>query len=307
MMENGALDLESIPSLLKSSIARQQTFLQFSHEKAKAIYRKIAPGTKEHYELWFRFMESWRGIVSFADVTERNIERMDEVLLSRGVKKEVSRWMYHKTLKTFIFKAMKEGLMKKNPYDNLGIKKRSDTGIDRYLTPEEFHRFESCKIGPEHLARVRDLFVFQTYTCMSYSDLEAFDYRLCEKTDGMTIYKSYRVKTDKPFMFVLVKPALAILQKYDYKLPIISNVKYNDYLKSAVTYARIDKPVCTHWARHTGATMLLNDGKVPMHVVQHILGHASIRETERTYAKVLDRTIIESMSAFEKRRIKQYR
>ena len=41
--------------------------------------------------------------------------------------------------------------------------------------------------------------------------------------------------------------------------------------------------------------MLLNEGKVPMHIVQHILGHASVRETEKTYAKVLDETIVQTM------------
>jgi hypothetical protein len=44
---------------------------------------------------------------------------------------------------------------------------------------------------------------------------------------------------------------------------------------------------------------MLNEGKMPMHVVQHILGHASIRETEKTYAKVLDETIVDAMVNYE--------
>jgi site-specific recombinase XerD len=96
-----------------------------------------------------------------------------------------------------------------------------------------------------------------------------------------------------------LQPALAILQKYYGRLPIISNVTYNEYLKAAVLYAKIDKPVTTHWARHTGATMLLNEGGVPMHIVQHILGHSTIRETERTYAKVLDSSIVDAMASYQ--------
>jgi integrase len=113
------------------------------------------------------------------------------------------------------------------------------------------------------------------------------------------IYKGKRHKTGQDFTIVLLKPALAIIKKYNGKLPIISNVKYNLYLKAAVKYAKIDKPVTTHWARHTGATILLNEGKLPMHIVQHILGHATIRETERTYAKVLDKSIVESMANYQ--------
>jgi integrase len=45
--------------------------------------------------------------------------------------------------------------------------------------------------------------------------------------------------------------------------------------------------------------MLLNEGKVPMHIIQHILGHASIRETERTYAKLMDETIVETMANYQ--------
>ena len=50
--------------------------------------------------------------------------------------------------------------------------------------------------------------------------------------------------------------------------------------------------------------MLVNEADAPMHVVQHILGHASIRETERTYAKVLDKTIVDSMLNLDKKRKK---
>jgi len=116
------------------------------------------------------------------------------------------------------------------------------------------------------------------------------------------VYRANRVKTEQPFTIVLLKPALAILKKYDYILPIASNQKYNDYLKAAAKYAKIDKPITTHWARHTGATMLVNEGQIPMHIVQHMLGHASIRETEKTYAKVLDRTIVQTMANYQKKK-----
>jgi integrase len=122
------------------------------------------------------------------------------------------------------------------------------------------------------------------------------------KVKGQLVYKARRQKTGQEFTIMLLDPAVTILKRYKNKLPIISNVKYNEYLKAAVLYAKIDKPVSTHWARHTGATMLLNEGKVPMHIIQHILGHASIRETERTYAKLMDETIVETMANYQERK-----
>ncbi|MBR1447843.1 MAG: site-specific integrase [Prevotella sp.] len=298
MVEEGSLELDAIPQLVKESVVLSKTFVEYSKEVAQRRYRKIAPGTREHYELFFRFLEGWKGIVSFADVTERNIERMDEELECRGLK-ECTRWNYHKIMKTFVLQAIEDGLIKKNPYTRLDIRRGNESGLKRYLSPAEFHRFETCEIPIERLRRVRDVFVFQTYTMMSYADLAAFDYWQCERIGGQVVYKGARQKNGQEFTIVLLEPALAILRRYRNSLPIISNIKYNEYLKAAVTYAGIDKRVTTHWARHTGATMLLNEGKVPIHIIQHILGHSTIRETEKTYAKLMDETIVEEMSKLQ--------
>ena len=97
------------------------------------------------------------------------------------------------------------------------------------------------------------------------------------------------------FTIPLLKPALDILHKYNNKLPLISNVKYNAYLKVVAQYAGIDKPITTHWARHTGATLMLNEG-IPMNIISMICGHSNIKITESVYAKLLDETIVEAMS-----------
>lgn len=301
MMDDGNFDMNAIPSLMKDEVLQQQTFISYCEERAKVKFHRISAGTQEHYRLFLRFLKDWNTIVSFADVTENNVLKMDKHLKDKGLK-DVTKWFYHKMLKFFIHQAMLDGLIKKDPYSRLDFSRGRENGLTRMLTPEEFHRFESCVIPLSKLARVRDVFVFQTYTMMSYSDLAAFRYEDCTKVNGQMVYKNERIKTDKEFVVVLVKPALDILKKYDYKLPIISNVKYNEYLKAAVMYAKIDKPVTTHYARHTGATMLLNEGSVPIHIISKILGHASVRETERTYAKLMDDTIVKTMADYGKKK-----
>lgn len=300
MMEEGNLDLNAIPSMLKGELMQQETFIDYAKEVAERKYGSIEPTTKRRYEVVLDFLSKWRGLVYFSDVTERSILKMDDELSRRGLK-ECSRWNYHKLVKMFITRAVEDDLIKFNPYKRLEIKRGDEIGLTRFLTPAEFHRFESCIIPIERLRKVRDLFVFQTYTLMSYSDLSKFDYEDCYRSKGQLVYKANRQKTKQEFVVPILPQALRILKRYKNKLPIISNVKYNDYLKAAVMYAGIGKPVSTHWARHTGATLLLNEGKLPMHIVQHILGHASVRETERTYAKVLDNTIVESMIEYQKR------
>ena len=95
---------------------------------------------------------------------------------------------------------------------------------------------------------------------------------------------------------------MEILQKYDYQLPIISNEKYNDYLKVLAMMAGINKPISSHWARHTGATMLLNDG-VDMEIVAKILGHSTTKITRKIYAKLLDETVAEGMAKLDNKLI----
>ena len=115
----------------------------------------------------------------------------------------------------------------------------------------------------------------------------------------MKVYVGNRGKTKEPFTIPLLRPALDILKKYKNHLPIISNVKYNEYLKVLAQTAGIEKPLSSHWARHTGATLLLNDGGLDMKIVAKICGHSSTKITEQVYAKLLDETVVDAMANYD--------
>ena len=121
----------------------------------------------------------------------------------------------------------------------------------------------------------------------------------CDLSVGL-LNQAKRGKTGVEFTFMLLKPALAVLKEYGDKLPLLSNVKYNEYLKVVAQTTGVDKPITTHWARHTGATMLLNAG-VDMETVAKILGHSSTRITRSTYAKLLDDTVGREMEKAEEK------
>ena len=114
----------------------------------------------------------------------------------------------------------------------------------------------------------------------------------------MKVYTGSRHKTNISFTIPILSPAWDILMKYEGKLPVISNVKYNEYLKIVAHAAGIEKPVSSHWARHTGATLLLNEG-VNMKIVSKICGHSSTRITEQIYAKLLDETVVDAVQNLE--------
>ena len=299
MMETGNIDIDIIPEKLQKLNKGDLTFIDFCRQRAAIRQFGKKQDTQERYSRFLRLFNEWGKIVYFGDICEQKIIEYDNYLKSRGMK-AYSKWNnYHRFLNSFIIDAMDEGHIRRNPYKWISIQKDKQTkGLNRCLTPNEFRKLKTATMPTKSIERVRDLFVFQTYTCLSYSDLRDFDSRMIQEVKGANVYVGRRHKTNTTFTIPLLSPAIDILHKYEGKLPIISNVKYNEYLKIVVLAAGIDKPVSTHWARHTGATLLLNEG-VPMQIVSKICGHSSTKITEQVYAKLLDETVVDALSNIE--------
>jgi len=302
MMEEGNIDIYDIPDRLKRQRNGGMTFIEFCQKRAEIRSYNKSPDSQERYERFMKKFIEWGKIEDWDDINEENIIAFDNYLAKKGFK-PYSKWQnYHRFLNSFIIDAINEGYLHKNPYKWVQIEKeKSRTGIGKYLSLDEFTKIRNLKLSTESLERVRDLFVFQTYTCMAYTDMAAFDASKIQEVKGMKVYVAKRNKTKETFVIPLLSPALAILQKYNNKLPSISNVKYNEYLKVVAQAAGIDKPLSSHWARHTGATILLNQGGFEMKIISKICGHSSTRITEKVYAPVLDETVVDAMAEFEEK------
>ena len=297
MSNEDNIDIFSIPEKLKGNKPDLFKFL-----KKRVVVREYGKSkdTITRYERFIRLFKQWGHIKGFEDITEANIIMYDEYLKSQGMK-NYSKWQnYHRFLNSFIIDAIEAGYLKKNPYKWINIEKdKTSNGLQRCLTPSEFSKLKRVKLPTECLEHVRDVFVFQTYTCLSYTDLKNFDINKIVTIKGMKVYTGKRDKTGKQFTIPLLSEALSILKKYNNKLPVISNVKYNQYLKLVALAAGIDKPVSTHYARHTGATLLLNEG-IDMRIISKICGHSSTKITEQVYAKLLDETVVDAIKKLKK-------
>lgn len=300
MLNEGHVDISAIPDRLHRLQTVNMSFMEFCKMRASVRKYGKAEDSQERYDRFIRLFEEWGEIREFSDISDSNIISYDRYLIKRGLK-NYSKWNnYHRFLNSFITDAMDEGLLHRNPYKWINIdKSKTSDGIERCLTPQEFYKLKSTAMPTESLTRVQDLFIFQTYTCMSYSDLCTFNPSRIQEIKNMKVYTGNRKKTGIPYTIPIVLPAMSILDKYKLKLPIISNVKYNEYLKIVAQASGIDKPVSSHWARHTGATLLLNEG-IDIHIVSKICGHSSIKITERIYAKLLDETIVTAVQEKEK-------
>ena len=112
--------------------------------------------------------------------------------------------------------------------------------------------------------------------------------------NGVAYIEKKRHKTGTVFTSVLMPQASIILQRYDYKLPVITNQKTNEYLKQLGAMAQIEQPLHLHLSRHTYACLLLNSG-VRMETVSRALGHKNINITQKHYAKLITSSVIEEI------------
>lgn len=193
-------------------------------------------------------------------------------------------------LKSVFLFGLRNELSRNNPF--IGYKIGRKYREVRFLTEEEVQRIKAKEMPNERLERVKDLFLFQATTGLSYCDmalLEPNDFKSNE--EGIQYLRKNRKKTGVEFFIVLLPEAVAIARKYHFRLPLISNQCYNNYLKEIGTLCDIDKPMHSHIGRHTAATYLLNRS-VPMEMVAKVLGHTTTKQT-RHYAKLLDRSIFD--------------
>ncbi|WP_313791298.1 tyrosine-type recombinase/integrase [Lacinutrix neustonica] len=112
----------------------------------------------------------------------------------------------------------------------------------------------------------------------------------------------YRQKTNGVVSVPLLSRAKEVLAKYkndDNLLPVISNQKFNSYLKEIAEIVNIDKRLTHHIARKTFATTVLLYNDVPMEIVSELLGHSKMQITQKHYAKVVQKSVSSVMLDLE--------
>ncbi len=206
---------------------------------------------------------------------------------------------YCQRVKTIVQFGIDNGKIKVNPF--MGIRLRKGEKSVQFLTEEEVEKIRTTDFHNESLNRVRDLFVFQAASGLSYTDMAKLvptDYQ--QAPNGQYYIHDKRNKTGVFYTAVILDEGVEILKKYNFKLPILGNHKLNVYLKTIRDICGIDKPIFSHVARHTYATRCLNRG-IRLEVVAKLLGHSTTRITQH-YAKLLKGNILsEVQEAFEQK------
>ena len=225
-------------------------------------------------------------------------------------------------LKWFLRWSFKQGMHSNNAYDAFKPKLKDTQKKIIFLTWEELNRLREFKIPPtkQALERVRDVFLFQCFTGLRYSDV--FNLRRSDiKGDHIEVTT---VKTSDSLIIELNDHSRAILEKYkdvefenDRALPVITNQKMNDYLKELAELAEINEPVRqtyykgneridevtpkyallgTHAGRRTFICNALALG-IPPQVVMKWTGHSDYKAM-KPYIDIADDIKASAMSKF---------
>lgn len=194
-----------------------------------------------------------------------------------------------------------------------------------HLTWEELIHLYNFEIPEtkQYLARVRDVFCFCCFTSLRYSDVA----KLCRSDVKENYISVVTQKTVDGLRIELNNYSKAILDKYknspypnDKALPVISNVKMNEYLKELGELAGINEPqrivyfkgnerieevhpkyalLTTHCGRRTFIVNALYLG-IPAEVVMRWTGHGDYKAM-KPYIKIVDTLKEQEMNKFNMR------
>ena len=263
----------------------------------------VSEGTRHHYELLLNRLKQYDKMRAWSDLSVEAIYEWDAWL--RNLKNvnakqtdgeapvtigEGAIYNYHKYLKFMLNRAVDFGIIGLSPYSRLKgrFTKPSYDNIE-YMTEDEMKVIIDLHPTPgTNVAAARDLFVFQMFTGLSYSDTQAFDFSQYKKVDGQWVHTGQRIKTGVPYVSVLLPPVIDVLERNNWNVPKINIDTYNYSLKTIGKVLGMER-LHSHLARHTFATyMLSNDVKIQN--VMRMLGHKNIRQTMK-YAKVLAKDV----------------
>lgn len=275
----------------------------------------MAKNTKLHYLTVVRRLLEYGKILRWEHLTVDNIYAWDvwlrhqEVPLTKNQKaaglepqmiSSDSVYNYHKYLKSAINKAMKFRILAVNPYDQLkGTFKRTKRDVVDYLTEDQMRKvMELTPVPGSQAAMALDLFIFQMFTGLSYSDTQIFDISQYRQIDGKWLHVGQRVKTGVPYVSQLLPPVVEMLERNGWQVPKMNNQRYNQMLKAIGMVIGIEN-LHSHMGRHTFATYMLSNG-AKIENVSRMLGHTNITQTQR-YAKVLAKDVHDDFDKIAKK------
>ncbi|MBR1765922.1 MAG: phage integrase SAM-like domain-containing protein [Bacteroidales bacterium] len=299
-----------LPNLWRIS-PKQNEWTKASFEKFNALGQHLRTYSKN---------------LSFADLNEVGIQGFVDSLHREGLRNTtIYKTMFN--LRMFLRWCDQRGLLPNRDYETYRPRLRGGDGSQKeviYLEWDELMQLYNYEFTPNHrgLAAVRDVFCFQCFTGLRYSDVAKLKKAEINLAEGY--FTTVTQKTADALKIELNNYSRAILERYadtpfknGLALPVISNVKMNEYLKVLGEMVGLDAPqrvvyfkgaeryeeihpkyelLTTHCGRRTFVVAGLTLG-IPAEVIMSWTGHKDYKAM-RPYVKIVDRLKASEMGKF---------
>jgi len=224
----------------------------------------------------------------------------------------VKRGMKPRTVKARIIllnKAIRQALHRnyitRPPFEGFDVGKIENQ--DRSLTSGELDLLISTPLKSSTQRFIRDMFVFSTFTGLSYVDLQNLSWKdILTEEDGSRWISTDRQKTKTAFNVKLLDIPIQIMEYYKgiasegKVFPYMNIGQVNVGLKRIARNCKIDRVLTFHMSRYSFASQICLSQGVPIESVSRMMGHKHIHTTQR-YARLNSEKIGNDMKELSSR------
>ena len=237
--------------------------------------------------------------LAFSQLTEDFIQQFEQYVTGEVGLKQSTCYNMIVLIKKVCKLTYREGAADTLLFDNVHIDK-GDSRLPKALDKGALDKLKALRFDglDEDMETSRNVFLFACYTGAAYCDLMALNREhLIRDDEGALWLKFNRQKTGVLCRVKLLPEALRLLKQLhsdarETLLPYMNYATYLSCLKAISLRAGLSLTITTHTARHTFATLVTLEQGVPIETVSKMLGHSTVRMTER-YAKVTPQKLFE--------------
>lgn len=300
----------------------KKDFMEYLSEWIESSKLTKTEGTVKSHQTTYNHLEEFskkkRYTILFETINREFYEQFTKFLFYEKDNFNANAGRHIKNIKTFLNDMTEQGINKNMEYDKKYFKAYKDEPEIFALTMDELKQMSEVDLDEKH-DKVRDLFLFEAYTGIRFSDVQNLKH---ENPDSDFVLVPV-IKTKDFLKLPLNKQAKAILKKYydsetnQVELPKISNQRMNAYIKEICQILEWDEKitvvkfkgakrfefqfekqelVSSHTARRSFVTNALELG-IPPTLVMQLVGHKKV-DTLKRYVKHNEKTLQDAINKF---------
>jgi integrase len=298
----GKSDIVKLIAELSGKDIKNLNLIEFANDFLKSA--KLAPNTRKSYQTTLNILEEYsqkkRRLLDFKDI---DLNFYDSFTTYMWKDKKFNDNTVGKNIKNI--KSLMNQAFERDLHSNLNHRKKGFKVLRKesdaiYLTEGELKKILNADLSNlPGVSQARDIFIVACWTGLRFSDLVRVSKDKFVVEDGINIFRIESQKTGEIVKIPIKPEILPILKKYDFQLPVISNQKLNDHLKTLGEKAKLEQEIevsenkggektrakfakhqliTTHTARRSFATNLYLQG-VDARSIMAVTGH----KTEKAF------------------------